>query len=98
MSHTTHYSTIHTPIIATGKEGRGHGKLFFPCGVAIHEVTHQICVANYLNHRVDGFSEMGEFLYQLGLRQRSATSGPRAKSGPRGEFIRPAALSLASIL
>ena len=39
-----------------------------------------------------------KYFSEEGLEQRSATSGPRAKSGPRGEFIRPAALSLASIL
>ena len=30
------YTTCHTPVIATGKEGSAPGKLFFPQGVAIH--------------------------------------------------------------
>ena len=40
-----------------------------PCGVAIHEETHQIFVANYVNDRVEIFSETGEFLHQLGVGQ-----------------------------
>ena len=70
-----HYATYHTPIVVTGKKGRGPGKLNWPCGVAIHDDTHQIFVANQFNHRVEIFSDMGEFLYQLGVGQLSKPYG-----------------------
>ena len=66
-----HYATCHTSVVATGKEGSALGELFFPYGVAIDEETHHIFVANGNNHRVEIFSETGEFLYQLGVRQLS---------------------------
>ena len=65
------YDTCHTSIVATGKQGSDHGELFGPFGVAIHEETHQIFVANHLNDRVEIFSETGEFFHQLGVGQLS---------------------------
>ena len=70
-----HYTTFHTRIVATGKKGDASGELHFPSGVAIHEETHQIFVANYRNDSVDIFSETGEFLYQLGVGQLSQPCG-----------------------
>ena len=61
------YATFHSSVIATGKKGRVPGELYDPCGVAIHEDTHQIFVANCYNDSVEIFSETGEFLYQLGV-------------------------------
>ena len=69
------YATCHTSIVATGKEGSAPGELFVPYGVAIHEDTHQIFVANMTNDRVEVFSEMGEFLNQLGVGQLSFPYG-----------------------
>ena len=69
------YTTWHTPVVATGKEGRAPGELFLPYGVAIHEVTHNIFVANYYNHRVEIFSKTGEFVSQLGVGELSDPSG-----------------------
>ena len=66
-----HYATCHTRVVATGKEGDAPGELHWPSGVAIHDETHQIFVANYGNDRVEIFSETGEFLYQLDVRQLS---------------------------
>ena len=63
------YATCHTSIVATGKEGFAPGELNNPRGVAIHEDTHQIFVVNQWVERVEIFSEMGEFLYQLGVEQ-----------------------------
>ena len=63
------YTTCHTSVVATGKEGDAPGELFWPQGVAIHEETHQIFVANYINHRVEIFSETGDFISQLGVEQ-----------------------------
>ena len=63
------YTTCHTFIVATGKNGRAPGELDYPSGVAIHEDTHQIFIASSLNDRVEIFSEMGEFLSQLGVGQ-----------------------------
>ena len=63
------YDTCHTSIVATGKKGNAPSELDIPSGVAIHEDTHQIFVANQFNHRIEIFSEMGEFLYQLGVGQ-----------------------------
>ena len=60
------YSTFHTPIVAT-ESGGSSPKLIRPLGVAIHEETHQIFVANNFKSRVEIFSETGEFLYHLGL-------------------------------
>ena len=62
-----HYTTCHTSIVATGKQGSAPGELFYPCGVAIHEETHQIFVANRANDRIEIFSETGEFFHQLGV-------------------------------
>ena len=64
-----HYATYHTRIVATGKKGADPGELYCPFGVAIHEETHQIFVANCVNNRVDIFSETGEFFHQLGVGQ-----------------------------
>ncbi|KAI6656392.1 RING finger protein nhl-1-like [Oopsacas minuta] len=54
---------------ATGKKGSGPGQLNYPRGVAIHEATHQIFVANSYNNRVEIFSDTGEYLNQLGVGQ-----------------------------
>ena len=62
-----HYATCQTRVVATGEEGDVPGELNVPSGVAIHEETHQIFVANLSNDRVEIFSETGEFLYQLGV-------------------------------
>ena len=40
------YVIFNTSVVATGKEGSSPGELFGPAGVAIHEDTHQIFVAN----------------------------------------------------
>ena len=64
-----HYATCHTSFVVTGKRGRAPGELLDPAAVAIHDETHQIFVANRSNDRVEIFSETGEFLYQLGVRQ-----------------------------
>ena len=63
------YTTCHTSIVATGKEGNAPGKLQWPYGAAIHDETHHIFVANNFNRRVDIFSETGEFISQLGVGQ-----------------------------
>ena len=55
-----YYATYHTSIVATGKSGSDPGELFDTRGVAIHEVTHQIFVANFGNERVEIFSETRE--------------------------------------
>ena len=70
-----HYATCHTPVLATGEQGGDPGELYNPCGVAIHEETHWIFVANYGNNRVEIFSETGEFLHQLGVGQLSIPLG-----------------------
>ena len=62
-----HYATCHIRVVATGKKGRAPGELNGPRGVAIHEETHQIFMANCDNHRVEIFSETGEFFHQLGV-------------------------------
>ena len=70
-----HYATCHTRVVATGKYGDDPGELYGPRGVAIHEETHQIFVANFSNDRVEIFSETGEFFHQLGVGQLSAPYG-----------------------
>ena len=65
------YTTCHTSVVATGKKGRAPGELLIPAGVAIHGETHQIFVVNYTNHRVEIFSETGEFISQLRVGQQS---------------------------
>ena len=69
------YATFHSSVIATGKRGSDAGEFYYPLGVAIHEDTHQIFVANRWNDRVEIFSETGEFLYQLGVGQLSTPYG-----------------------
>ena len=70
-----HYATCHTPVVATGKEGDAPGEFDYPQGVAIHEETHHIFVVNRANHRVEIFSETGEFFHQLGVGQLSEPWG-----------------------
>ena len=67
------YATCHTSVVATGKEGRAPGELIGPQGIAIHEETHQIFVANANN--VNIFFESGEFLSQLCVGQLSGPCG-----------------------
>ena len=55
----------HLTIVATGKEVIAPGELFSLSGVATHEETRQIFVANWLNDRVEVFSETGEKIPQL---------------------------------
>ena len=69
------YATFHSSVVATAKEGSAPGELYNPYGVAIHEDTHQIFVANLLNDRVEIFSETGDFLNQLGVGQLSKPLG-----------------------
>ena len=69
------YTTCHTPVVATGKKGEAPGELFLPEGVAIHEGTHQIFVANSGNDRVEIFSETGELISQLGVGELSRPYG-----------------------
>ena len=64
-------TTCHAPVVATGENGDAPGEFLSPYGVAIHEETHQIFVANHSNDRVEIFSESGEFLTQLGVGQLS---------------------------
>ena len=68
------YTTFHTSIVATGKQGSDPGELYAPFGVAIHEDTHQIVLFRN-NDRVEIFTETGEFLYQLGVGQLSSPWG-----------------------
>ena len=70
-----HYATCHTSIVITGKEGSDPGELDIPHGVAIHDETHQIFVANRYNDRVEIFSESGEFFHQLDVGQLSYPYG-----------------------
>ena len=70
-----HYATCHTSVVATGEQDRAPGELVVPSGVAIHEETHQILVANQYNNRVEIFSETGEFFHQLGVGQLSQPWG-----------------------
>ena len=63
---TPNYGTFLMPIVVSGKQGRAPGELYCPCGVTINEATNQIFVANYSNHRIEIFSETGEYLNQLG--------------------------------
>ena len=69
------FAIHHSPIVATGENGRAPGELRYPFGVAIQEDTHQIFIVNQFNHRVEIFSETGEFLYQLGVGQLSRPFG-----------------------
>ena len=71
----THYATCHTRVVATGEKGRAPGEFNDPHGVAIHEETHHIFVANCYNDRVEIFSETGEFFHQLGVGQLSQPYG-----------------------
>ncbi|KAI6658426.1 hypothetical protein LOD99_15227 [Oopsacas minuta] len=63
------YSTFQTSTVATGKKGSGPGQLNSPQGVAIHEATNQIFVADCFTNRVEIFSGTGEYLNQLGVEQ-----------------------------
>ena len=40
------HDTYHPSIVATGQKGSDPGELYYSRGVAIHEETHQIFVAN----------------------------------------------------
>ena len=62
-----HYFTVQTAILASNK-------LPSLRGVAIEETTHQIFVVKKKSG-VEAFTETGEFLYQLGVRQLSKPYG-----------------------
>ena len=68
------YTTCHTPIVATGEQGRAPGQLDWPRGLAIYEETQQIFVTNLGRNIVEVFSETGEFS-QLGVGQLSLPYG-----------------------
>ena len=70
-----HYGTCHTPVVSTGKEGRAPGELYGPSGLAIHEETHQIFLANSFNNKVEIFFETGDLFGQLGVGQLSSPYG-----------------------
>ena len=72
-----YYTTCHNSILTTGKQGStpGQSRKYLISGVAIHEETHQIFMANLGSHRIEVFSETGEFLYQLAVGQLSAPWG-----------------------
>ncbi|KAI6656669.1 E3 ubiquitin-protein ligase TRIM71-like [Oopsacas minuta] len=69
------YSTFQMSTVATEKKGSGPGQLNDPQGVAIHEATNQIYVANFYNDRIEIFSDAGEYLNQLGVRQLNGPWG-----------------------
>ncbi|KAI6653184.1 hypothetical protein LOD99_3710 [Oopsacas minuta] len=69
------YAAFQTSTVATGKQGSRPGELYGPSGVAIHEDSHRIFVANYYNHRVEIFSDTGEYLNQLGVGQLYKSHG-----------------------
>ena len=69
------YTKFQISTIATGVKGSAPGELYFPCGLTIDEATHQIFVANFMNHRVEIFSETGEYICQLGVGQLSTPGG-----------------------
>ena len=63
---TPNYGTFLMPTVVTRKQGTAPGELDYPYGVAINEATNQIFVANWDNHRIEIFSDTGEYLNQLG--------------------------------
>ena len=63
------YDKFQSSTIATGKKSRAPGELNLPQGVTVDEDTHQIFVANFMNNRVEIFSETGEYICQLGVGQ-----------------------------
>ena len=69
------YTTCHTSVVATGKQGSAPGELAAPYGVAIHQETHQIFMANCALDRVEIFSETGEFISQFGVGHLSSPRG-----------------------
>ena len=75
LVHVPRYDTCCTSIVATGTQGSAPGQFNTPSGVAIHEDTHQIFIVNEFNHRVEIFTEAGEFLCQLGVGQLSRPYG-----------------------
>ena len=69
------YATCQTSIVVTREQGGAPDVMYHPIGVAIHEDTHQIFIADSHNDIVKIFSETGEFLYQLGGGQLSHPCG-----------------------
>ena len=69
------HDTFYTSIVATGQKGSAPGEWHYLKGVAVHDETHHIFVANSSNDSVEIFSETGEFLYQLGVGQLSGPWG-----------------------
>ena len=67
----SHYATRYTRVVVTGKKGSAPGELYNPNGVAIHEETHQIFIANWSDNRIEIFYESEEFFHQLGVGQLS---------------------------
>ena len=69
------YATCQKSFVVTREQGRAPDAMEHPIGVAIHEDTHHIFIADSHNDRVKLFSETGEFLYQLGVGDLSYPCG-----------------------
>ena len=54
-----------TSAVVTGKFGHAPGELSGPRGIAFHESTHQIYVADCYNSKVEIFSDTGQHVYTL---------------------------------
>ena len=61
---TINYANL-TSAVVTGKFGHAPGELHGPRGIAFHESTHQIYVADCYNSKVEIFSDTGQHVYTL---------------------------------
>ena len=61
----SNYAAIQKPIVAVGKQGRAPGGLYRPQGVAIELESGNIYVADMYNHRIQIFSQTGDYLNQF---------------------------------
>ena len=59
------YAAFQKPIVAVGKQGSAPGNLSAPHGVAIELKSGNIYVADMQNHRIQMFSQTGDYLNQF---------------------------------
>ena len=66
MPEIPNYAAFQQPIVAVGKQGSAPGELKYPYGVSIELESGHIYVADMGNHRIQIFSQTGDYLNQFG--------------------------------
>ena len=75
MPEIPNYAAFQQPIVAVGKDGTAPGELSGLCGVSIELESGHIYVADCFNHRIQIFSQTGDYLNQFSHQHLFRPSG-----------------------